>query len=99
MTLAGLVGSQPDSWTNLKNVLKSLDEKAAEQPQHCRREDGTERKWFDTAPEAASWKAAHPKSYGSDEIMFCTRCGAFHLSHPSWAEFLPWEIPAKATVN
>ena len=32
----------------LKSLLKSLGEKAAKQPQHCRREDGTERKWFDT---------------------------------------------------
>ena len=83
----------------LKLLLKRLDEQAASQPQHCRREDGTERKWFDTAAEAASWREAHPKGYGSDEIMWCCRCHAFHLSHPTWAEYLPWEVPAKAVVN
>ena len=83
----------------LKSLLKALDEKEPQPVQHCRREDGTERKWFDTAPEAASWREAHPEKYGADEIMFCTRCGAFHLSHPSWREYLPWEVPAKAVVN
>ena len=83
----------------LANLLKALDEKDAAQPQHCRRENGTERKWWETATEAAAWREAHPETYGADEIMWCCRCHAFHLSHPSWAEYLPWEIPTKATVN
>jgi hypothetical protein len=83
----------------LKLLLKRLDEKAAEQPQHCRRENGTERKWWETATEAAAWREAHPETYGADEIMWCCRCHAFHLSHPTWAEYLPWEVPAKAMLN
>jgi hypothetical protein len=84
----------------LKNLLAALEAKAAEQPQHCLREDGSERLWWDTAAECEAF-IRDPRNvrYKNDRVVFCTKCRAYHASDPSWAEYLPWEIPVKAIVN
>jgi len=67
----------------------------------CRRSTGTERRWFDTVEDALAFKADPLNvDYHEDEVTLCGRCGKFHLSHPSWLEFKPWEkLAAKLVVN
>ena len=55
----------------------------------CKRSDGTNRAFFETAEDAVTFRSQHPTTYGEDEVRFCTRCGHFHLSHPTWVK--SWE--------
>jgi hypothetical protein len=63
----------------------------------CKRSDGSLRAFFKSAEQAEEFKV-RPENitiYGEDEVRFCTRCGFFHLSHPTWVK--PWEIAASET--
>jgi heterodisulfide reductase subunit B len=82
----------------LKNLLAALEAKSAEQPQHCKRADGSFRRWAETAEDMAAFIAAHPETYGSDVVTLCGRCGYFHASHPSWLPHLPWETEVTKLV-
>ena len=50
--------------------------------------------WFNSPEEAAAFRETH-SDYTEDVIVFCPRCGLFHLSHPSWLASRPWEIPVE----
>ncbi len=58
---------------------------------NCKRSNGSDRAFFTTVEQAEAFRSEHPASYGEDEIRFCTCCGYFHLSHPTWVK--PFEIP------
>ena len=67
---------------------------------NCKRSDGSNRAFFATVEEAREFqrRPENAAMYGEDEIRFCTRCGHFHLSHPTWVK--PWEIVvSEITVN
>jgi hypothetical protein len=67
----------------------------------CKRSTGTPRAFFDTKEEALAF-AADPDNpaYQEDVVVFCGRCGRFHLSHPSWLEERPWEtVASELRVN
>jgi hypothetical protein len=59
---------------------------------NCKRSDGSNRAFFATVEEAREFqqRPEYVADYGEDEVRFCTRCGNFHLSHPTWVK--PWEI-------
>jgi hypothetical protein len=87
----------------LKNLLSSLEEKrkaaGGMMIEHCKRTNGTERKWFETVEEALAFQKLHPEGYGADVVTLCPKCGGcFHLSHPDWLPNLPWETPVSELV-
>jgi hypothetical protein len=61
----------------------------------CKRASGTPRAFFDTQREAIAF-AADPANaaYHDDVVVFCGRCGKFHLSHSLWLPSRPWETIA-----
>lgn len=65
------------------------------EPEPCRRNTGTFRAYFNSQEEAEDF-ASDPRNvdYHEDLVVFCGRCGKFHLSHPSWLSSRPWEIVA-----
>jgi hypothetical protein len=88
----------------LKNLLSSLEEKhkaaGGMMIEHCKRSNGTERKWFDTVEAALEFQKHHPEGYGADAVVLCGRCSKFHCSHPDWLADRPWETPvAELAVN
>ncbi len=60
---------------------------------HCKRSNGSNRAFFQTVEQAEAFRSEHPDEYGEDEIRFCTRCGFYHLSHPTWIKH--FEVPAE----
>lgn len=86
----------------LKMLLTSLEEKQKSlggmMIEHCKRTNGTERKWFDTVEAALEFQKLHPEGYGADVVTLCGKCGCFHLSHPDWLADLPWETPVSELV-
>ena len=87
----------------LKLLLASLEEKpkpiGGMMIEHCKRSNGTERKWFDTVEAALEFQKVHPEGYGADVVTLCRKCGGcFHLSHPDWLPDLPWETPVSELV-
>ncbi len=64
----------------------------------CKRSDGSFRAHFTTAEEAREFqqRPENVAMYGEDEVRFCTRCGYFHLSHPTWEK--PWETHVSQLV-
>jgi hypothetical protein len=61
----------------------------------CKRASGTPRAFFETQEQAVAF-AADPANtaYHHDVVVFCGRCGKYHLSHPSWLSSRPWETIA-----
>src|SRR6266850_4959454 len=53
--------------------------------EHCKRRNGTERKWFETREQAEAF-AADPTNvhYHGDVAHECRKCGWWHLSKISW---------------
>jgi hypothetical protein len=63
----------------------------------CKRSDGSERRWWETAEEAAAYRNTNP-AYFPDRVVFCGRCGKFHCSNPNWNIERPWETPVEKVV-
>jgi len=61
---------------------------------HCLRSDGTERAWFSSQGEAEAFGKITP-GYEDDIVVFCGRCGWFHLSQESWLPLHPWVTPVE----
>jgi hypothetical protein len=61
---------------------------------NCLRADGSERGWWETAEDAATFRDTHP-AYCQDRVVFCGRCGAFHCSNPNWNVSRWWETPVE----
>lgn len=64
----------------------------------CKRSSGTARAFFTTQDEALNHTKDHSE-YREDIVVFCTRCGYYHCSHPTWLESRPWEIIASDVRN
>ena len=61
----------------------------------CKRSTGTPRMFFETQAEAIAYQNDPVnEAYHDDVVVFCGRCGKFHLSHPTWLESRPWETIA-----
>jgi len=85
----------------LKLLLASLEDnqKRGDVMEHCKRSNGTVRKWFDTVEAALEFQKVHPEGYGADVVTLCRKCGGcFHLTHPDWLSDLPWETPVSELV-
>jgi hypothetical protein len=61
---------------------------------HCLRINGTERRWFESADDAAKFRDEHVE-YQGDIVVLCGRCGYYHCSNPGWHVERPWEISAE----
>jgi hypothetical protein len=56
----------------------------------CLREDGSERRWWETVEEAAAYRETDWRYFG-DRITLCGRCGMFHCTPEVLLPFKPWE--------
>ena len=77
------------TWTALSDVFG--DDALQEKPkQRCKRQNGTERRWFRTREEAEAFeKDPENVNYHGDVPELCGKCGFWHLSRPNSEEQKP----------
>ena len=70
------------TWTALSDVFG--DDLLQEKPKHCKRQNGTERRWFRTRQEAEAFEQDPVNvDYHGDIAELCEKCGLWHLSRPN----------------
>src|SRR5579863_6558881 len=61
----------------------------------CKRVSGRPRAFFETQEQAIAFQSDPVNTaYHHDVVVFCGRCGKFHLSHPDWLPSRAWETIA-----